>query len=63
MARLFRGDSGEPIIVIGGDSSSTYNSFGKKTSTEKQSAVVVDVLFDVVVAIIVAVAVAEVNLS
>ena len=44
MARLFRGDSGEPIIVIGGDSSSTYNSFGKKTSTEKQSAVVVDVL-------------------
>ena len=44
MARLIRGDSGEPIIVIGGDSSSTYNSFGKKTSTEKQSAVVVDIL-------------------
>jgi len=44
MPRLIRGDSGEPIIVIGGDSSSTYNSFGKKTSTEKQSAVVVDIL-------------------
>jgi len=44
MAELLRGDRGEPIIVIGGDSSSTYNSFGKKTSTEKQSAVVVDVL-------------------
>ena len=44
MARQIIDENGEPVIVIGGDSSSTYNSFGSKTGTEKQSAVVVDIL-------------------